>query len=261
MDIIKHETLDKKFDTPILFIHGMWHGAWHWEDFIPYFTGKGFDCYSFNLRKHGGEKRPAGVRWVGIKHYLEDLEAAISQIGNPILIGHSMGGFIIQKYLENHEPPASVLLASVPSSGTFKATMKFMLKYPLTFLKINLTMSMYWMITSKDRYEKMFMTKGTDREKNYHRLTEEAFRAYMDTMIFKLPRRRKIVDNVKNPSNILVLAGGADAFFSVKEEKKTAKRIGAEFKIFDGLGHNMHEGPGSDDVAKYAIEFIEKKLV
>ena len=24
--------------TPILFVHGAWHGAWCWENFLPYFA-------------------------------------------------------------------------------------------------------------------------------------------------------------------------------------------------------------------------------
>jgi pimeloyl-ACP methyl ester carboxylesterase len=26
--------------TPILFVHGSWHGAWCWEKFLPYFANK-----------------------------------------------------------------------------------------------------------------------------------------------------------------------------------------------------------------------------
>jgi pimeloyl-ACP methyl ester carboxylesterase len=35
----------------------------------------------------------------------------------PVVIGHSMGGFVVQKYLETHQAPAGVLLASIPPRG------------------------------------------------------------------------------------------------------------------------------------------------
>jgi pimeloyl-ACP methyl ester carboxylesterase len=36
---------------PMLFVHGMSHAAWCWEEeFIPYFTALGYDCYALSLR-------------------------------------------------------------------------------------------------------------------------------------------------------------------------------------------------------------------
>ncbi|MHA2170701.1 MAG: alpha/beta hydrolase [Candidatus Kariarchaeaceae archaeon] len=84
VQLIKHEPQQtSEIDTPIVFIHGMWHGAWYWDDFIPFFTAKGFTCYSFNLRKHGGERKPKGIRWVRIKHYVDDLIDVIGQLDTP----------------------------------------------------------------------------------------------------------------------------------------------------------------------------------
>jgi non-heme chloroperoxidase len=34
-----------------------------------------------------------------------------------VLIGHSMGGMVLQKYLEKREAPAVVLMSSVPPQG------------------------------------------------------------------------------------------------------------------------------------------------
>ena len=259
MELIKHEAEENKYETPILFIHGMWHGAWCWDEFIPFFTKKGFTCYSFNLRNHGVGRRPPKMRWIGIKHYLEDLNEAIKQIGDPILIGHSMAGYLLQKYLENNEPPMAIMVAPTPHKGNLRATLRFAKKYPNLFLKINLTMSMHWLVKSKDIYEYLFLTPGTEVDKNFDQLGDEAYRAYMDTMLFRLPKTRKIIKNVKNPDNILLLAAGSDSFFSVKEQKNTAEKYGINLKVFDGLGHNMMMGPGSDQVAEYIIGFIEKK--
>jgi hypothetical protein len=35
----------------------------------------------------------------------------------PAVIGHSLGGFVVQKYLESHAAPAAVLIASAPPQG------------------------------------------------------------------------------------------------------------------------------------------------
>ena len=39
--------------TPLLFIHGMWHGAWCWDEFfLPFFAGHGFHVTALSLRGH-----------------------------------------------------------------------------------------------------------------------------------------------------------------------------------------------------------------
>lgn len=41
--------------TPLLFIHGAFHGAWCWDEhFLDYFAQHGFSAYSLSLRGHGG---------------------------------------------------------------------------------------------------------------------------------------------------------------------------------------------------------------
>jgi pimeloyl-ACP methyl ester carboxylesterase len=43
LEIISHEPKEGTRPTPILFVHGAWHGAWCWEEnFLPYFAGKGY---------------------------------------------------------------------------------------------------------------------------------------------------------------------------------------------------------------------------
>jgi alpha-beta hydrolase superfamily lysophospholipase len=41
-----------------------------------------------------------------------------------VLIAHSLGGFVVQRYLENHDAPAAVLVASVPPQGVLGLAMR-----------------------------------------------------------------------------------------------------------------------------------------
>ena len=96
----------------LLFIHGMCHGAWCWDQgFMQLFTKEGYNCYAINLRKHDSSGKTAGINKVSIQDYLQNIKAAISEIGDEvILIGNSMGGFMIQKYLEKHHIERAVLI-------------------------------------------------------------------------------------------------------------------------------------------------------
>src|SRR5438105_3578099 len=98
--------------APILFVHGAWHGAWCWEDhFVPYFANRGWQVTALNLRAHGGPRERRGLRWKRIADYVEDLAAAAAALPEPpVVIGHSTGGLVGQKYLESH--PARATAAS-----------------------------------------------------------------------------------------------------------------------------------------------------
>ena len=55
---------------------------------------------------------------ISIADYVDDVAAVIDWLGEkPVLIGHSMGGFIIQKYLERHTVPAACCSARCRRKG------------------------------------------------------------------------------------------------------------------------------------------------
>ena len=41
--------------TPLLFVHGVYTGAWVWDEyFLPYFAAQGYESHAVSLRGHGG---------------------------------------------------------------------------------------------------------------------------------------------------------------------------------------------------------------
>ena len=53
----------------------------------------------------------------------------------PVVIGHSMGGLVVQKYLEQYSAPAGILLAAVPPHGVYRTTLRIFRLMPLKFLR------------------------------------------------------------------------------------------------------------------------------
>jgi hypothetical protein len=42
LEVISRQPERRRFKTPLLFVHGAWHGAWCWEEkFLPYFADRG----------------------------------------------------------------------------------------------------------------------------------------------------------------------------------------------------------------------------
>ena len=95
-----------------------------------------------SLRGHGGSAGHDHINWHSISDYVDDMRTVIDTLAiDPVLIGHSMGGFVVQKYLERFPAPAAALLCSVPPQGLIAAQFHLMFQKPELFLEINRIMS------------------------------------------------------------------------------------------------------------------------
>jgi pimeloyl-ACP methyl ester carboxylesterase len=97
-------------ETPLLFVHGTWHGSWCWEEyFIPYFLDRGYECHALNFRGHGGSPNSKSLRITTIGNYVEDLTKVVNSMEKPpIFIAHSMGAYVVQHYLSKQKASKAV---------------------------------------------------------------------------------------------------------------------------------------------------------
>lgn len=256
------EILERRASVPnglplVLFIHGAWQAAWCWEHYTGAFNEVGFDCFAVSLRGHGGSGNSKSLRWTRIRDYVEDVEQAVAGLDQaPIIIGHSMGGLVTQKYLEKHAVPAAVLLASVPTSGVLRTTLQVARNHPMAFLKTNLTMRLFPIVGSREMAESILFCPQTDAavvDAVWPRLQDESYMAYLDMMFFALPAPRK----VQTP--MLVIGGERDRLFTEQEMKKTAAAYGADLQMFPNSHQPMLEMNWRDS-ASAIIEWITTTL-
>jgi pimeloyl-ACP methyl ester carboxylesterase len=244
--------------TPLLFIHGMMHGAWCWDvHFLNYFAQHGFASHAVNLRGHGNSEGRKKLRWTRIADFVEDVENAVRQLsGSPILIGHSMGGFIIQKYLENHYSPAAVLLSSPPPSGLLATVFRIAGRQPLAFAKVNLTLSLLPVIaTPKMAREAFFSADVPDEElvTYWKQMGEESFMALLDMVALDHPKPAM----VKTP--LLVLGAARDNMLSLQEIEATARAYDTRSEIIPGVAHNSMLEQGWQGVAERILKWLEER--
>lgn len=238
LEVITREPVSDAHPTPVLFVHGMWHAAWCWsEHFLPYFAQQGYASHALSLRGHGGSEGHERLRWTSLADYVSDVAQVAGQLQRPpVLVGHSMGGMVVQKYLESHQAPAAVLLASAPPKGLLPATLRVALRHPLTFLKVNLTLSLFPIIGTPSLTQEAFFSADMPEEQAtayFARMQDESYRAYMDMMILDLPRPER----VKTP--LLVLGAANDTMISSGEVQATARAYGTQAEFFPGMAHDM----------------------
>jgi pimeloyl-ACP methyl ester carboxylesterase len=254
LEVISRTTAHASSNPPIVLVHGAWHGAWCWEDnFLEYFSQKGWDVHAVSLRGHGKSDGRRGLRWSSISDYVDDLAQVVSSLDRPpILIGHSMGGLVTQKYLERHTAAGAVLLASVPPSGTWRFNLRIIRRHPIIWLTANVLLWLYPIVQSPDLAREWFFSPGVTQDaiaKHHAQLQNESYRAALDMLVLNLPRPA-LVD-----TPIAVLGGENDQIFSVSEVVSTAKAYGVEARIFPAMAHNMMSEPEWKSVAAWILEW------
>lgn len=239
-------TAGKKSDyPPLLFIHGAFAGAWMWtETFLPWFAAAGFDAYALSLRGHGGSDRHDQIDWHSIADYVHDVAIIADHLEQlPILIGHSMGGFVAQKYLEHRPAAAIALLCSVPPQGLVAAQFHLIFSKPHLFAEINSIMG--GRITDTRTLREALFAGEVD-ERLLHdwlgHMQGESHRAIWDMSMFNLPDLRRM----QRPP-MLVLGAEHDALVPPFLVQSTAQTYGEKALILRGMGHAItHEAHWSE---------------
>ena len=107
----------------IVMIHGMWGGGWNWEKYKNFFEGKGYQCHTPYLRYHDVDPKDDPDPRLGttsLLDYAQDLEEYIKKLDEkPILMGHSMGGLLVQMLGARELASALVLLTPASPAGVF----------------------------------------------------------------------------------------------------------------------------------------------
>ena len=237
LEIITKYPVKNQHPTPLLFIHGTLHTAACWDVyFLDYFAQHGFVSHAVNLRGHGQSEGREKLRWTRIADFVEDVENAVRQLPcPPILIGHSMGGFIIQKYLEDHNAAAAVLLSSPSPTGLLPTAIRTARRQPRVFAKVNLTLSLLPLIATPQLVGEAFFSKDLPEEQllEYWKQTQDdSFMAFLDMVLLDLPKPEK----VKTP--LLVLGAARDNMIAPGEIDATARAYNTQAEIIPDVAHN-----------------------
>ena len=141
LEVIDKGSVSASHPVPLLFVHGAWHAAWCWEEkFLNFFADKGYRALALSLRGHGNSPTDKPLRSCSVAEFVDDISSVADSLPRPpVLIGHSLGGFLVQKYLESHRCPAAVLMASMPPQGNLGSTLRWMRDHPWHFTKMTIT--------------------------------------------------------------------------------------------------------------------------
>ena len=110
------------------------------QHFLEFFADKGYRALAVSLRGHGRSPTSKPLRKCSVADYVDDVASVADTLDTrPVIIGHSMGGFVVQKYLESHAAPAGVLLAAFPPGGSAAASLRRMKRHPWLSIRAAIT--------------------------------------------------------------------------------------------------------------------------
>lgn len=259
METIEHiiqQPVKRTHKTPLLFQHGAWHGAWCWQRWVDYFSSLGYEVHAISLPAHGKSSfSKKHINLYTFKDYVDTLAYQVETISpKPVVIGHSLGGAILQKYLENHQLFGAVLLASVPSIGALPMTLRLLRRHPISTLAGLLKLNLYEWVKTPELAQDMFLNSSTEIDiVAFH---EQLVREMANPFPIFFPFAK--VNTNKSP--VLVISGEKDTIFTVDEENITAEKYGAKNIVIKEQAHNLMMESGWKQVADVIDNWITNEL-
>jgi len=236
---------------PILLVHGSWHAAWCWENWMPALAQRGFEVYALSLRGHGGSA--GDYRRAETADYLDDVQQAIRQIGRqPLLIGHSFGGWLVQHLLAGERFPAACLLASVPPRYPLWVVLRNFIRNPLTMLGAFLSGDLIGFTRSNTLVREFFSARTPEAKVDAcrKRLTGASMRLFIEMMLRKPPAPLP-------GTPTLVIAGECDGNFTPAMQQRLASRMGATMRVLPGSGHDIPLDVAWQEGIELVAEWLE----
>lgn len=232
----------RRFQTPLVLQHGMWHGAWCWQEWQEQLAAWGWESHAHSLPGHAGSPPQRPISLCTLDYYLAFLKMEMDRLPQPpVLLGHSMGGALIQWYLRYvRDLPAAVLVAPWVSHSLIKDGLWGMMKLDPLFLPLALK-----------------ELSATPLVRNPYRaaraLISEQAQVSPITLFSKLGPESLLVMYQHNPpfwqppsqvgTPLLWLAGTEDALLNERVERRSAAFYSADYVTIPGAGHNIMMEP------------------
>ncbi|KAA3638631.1 MAG: alpha/beta fold hydrolase [Armatimonadetes bacterium] len=238
---------------PLPLVHGAWHASWCWTEYwTDYLAERGYTSHALDLRGHG--RSPGSLRRSGIGDYVADVRTVAASLDEPpVIVGHSMGGFVTQHYLSRFRARAGVLVASVPNHGVMPATIRVAREHPGAFARANATLNLGPIVDDPVRAKALLFGSHTPDEyarRYIDQVQGESYLAFIG-MMFSRPKPAQVRDP------LFIIGAAEDAIFPPREIHDTAEDYGTTATIFEGIGHDMMLDTRWEEPAAAVTDFLD----
>lgn len=256
-----------------VFIHGLWLHADSWKPWVELFRVAGYDAmnpgwpgYASTVdetRAHADRVANHGTAEV-TEHYARIIRSLDSK---PIVIGHSLGGLIVQKLLGMGFASAGVAIDSVQMRGVLSMSLvQLKTLLPVLGNPANYKRAVF---QTREQFHRDFANAVSEEESNALHAKylvpgpgRPVFEAALANLNWKTAARVDTHRPDRGP--LLLIGGGRDAVvpevISRAEYKLYRKAPGrTDYKVFDDRGHSLVIDHGWKEIAETVLGWLSSK--
>jgi len=263
-----HTTYNRR---TIVLIHGLWLTPRSWDKFSARYEARGHRIIVPAWPRVAGEvedirRDPSALAGLGIAEIAAHHERIVRELDEPpILIGHSLGGLIVQILLDRGLGAAGVAIDSVAPRGVFRLPVSVLkaasavLSNPFNYGRtVSLTFAQF-------RYAFANTMPESEARTAYDRYAVPgAGRPVFQIAAANLTPRAATRVDFRNSQRapLLLIAGEKDHQIPPVQVRENLARYArstaiTDFKEFPGRSHLITAQEGWEDVADYALEWAE----
>ena len=260
LEVISREPKGAARPTPLLFVHGAYGGAWEWaEHFMPFFAERGWTTHAVSLRGHGESDGAQEVWLARLADYIADVEQVVADLpAPPVLIGHSLGGMVVQKCLHRASYPGAVLMASAPPHGMFPSLVNMAFANPGLLFELTRVQAMGPRASGGQHVRRALFSEDAPQaavRRYMSTFQSESLLVTFDLLGLDLPPSTPSLD-----LPVLVLGAENDTFVFPGALHATAQTYRTQAEILPGMAHAMMLDLGWEEVAQRIARWLETML-
>jgi pimeloyl-ACP methyl ester carboxylesterase len=261
-------TADQPAPRTIVLIHGFWVTPRSWEPWVEHYERQGHRVLApaypgLEVEVEALNADPTPIERLTVPAIVEHLESAIAELEDPILIGHSAGGVMVQLLLDRGHGAAGVAINSAPTEGVrvvplsqLRATFEVLKNPANRHRAVGFTFEQW-----NYAFTNGFPEKQT--RELYERLHVPASGGiFWDNVLANVkPGHQETWVDYHNDDRapLLFISGSEDHLMPPSVQRSNAKHYKSasltEVKEFDGRAHLMPAQEGWEEVADYALEW------
>lgn len=245
----------------IVFIHGMYLTGSSWAPWVDIAAARGITCLTPSWPYHDGD--PADLRaasdpalgrltFGAVAAHLKAVIGALPE--PPVLIGHSVGGLLVQKLLSDGYGAAGVAISPAPPPGIISLDPHF---WRANFPHVNPFAGNRPVRMTPERFHYAFANTvaRADSDAAYER---DAVPESRNVPRSTLSRQARI--RFRAPHRpLLFLAGDSDHLTPLPMVRRNAAayREPVDMHVFAGRSHLLCSEPGWEQVAEFALAWVD----
>jgi pimeloyl-ACP methyl ester carboxylesterase len=256
-------------EKPILMIHGLGCGGDAWDVVAPLMASRGWTPYTPTLfPEFRVKENPTGqLSTLSLNDYVEACKAQALAIEKstgeePVLMGHSMGGLLIQKLAEQGIGKAIILITPAPPVDCAVQDLRTLFTFanavvkgdPKQSYKVWKTGFKYGVLNcvAPDRHDEIYSHALYDSGLVYENLGRPALDIH----------KVGVIDERRIDCPILTIGAIKDRATVIASVRKMAQkyaRVGGDYKEYDGAAHWIIDEPKTGEMVSDICDWLAAK--